>query len=256
MIKMLPESKRSPKGAAAKSRFFRFAAPALLAVTAITLGSAATKTKEQLRAEPVDWARLITPNKDWDIHGDRDPDLAQFIRDHTSLDIHRSPQSANPADLANLCRHPFIYAKDLRWVSDASQLANLGEYLRRGGFLCVDACATEAVNPDMQVYLHANSDIFKRIFPEADIRKLPPTHGIYHSYFNLSRADIYTADMGNQERCADYGLYGVFVDHRMVAVISMYGLECGWPQTPLRTSGCMKFILNIYVYAMTAGPEQ
>ncbi len=253
---MLAEPKPFPrKGAAAKVRFFRVAALALLATTAITLGAARPKTGEQLRAEPVDWARLITPNKDWDIHGDRDPELARFIRENTSLDIHRSPQSADPADLENLCRHPFIYAKDLRWVSDAGQLANLGEYLRRGGFLCVDACATEAVNPDMEVCLRANSAIFKRIFPEAKIRKLPPTHGVYHCYFNLSRADVYTADMGNQDRCANYGLYGVFVDHRMVAVISMYGLECGWPQTPMRTAGCMKFILNIYLYAMTAGPE-
>jgi hypothetical protein len=42
----------------------------------------------------------------------------------------------------------------------------------------------------------------------------------------------------------------------MVAVISMYGLECGWPQTPKRAPGCMKFILNIYIYAMTAGLER
>ena len=254
---MFPESKQWPrKGEAAKSGFLRFAVLALLAAGTITFGAVHPRTVEQLRAEPVEWARLITPNKDWDIHGDRDPDLASFIRDNTSLDIHRSSQSANPANLNDLCRHPFIYAKDLRWVSDAAQLANIGEYLRRGGFLCVDACATEAVNPDMEVYLRANSDIFKRIFPKADIRKLPPTHALYHCYFNLSRADIYTADMGNQTRCANYGLYGVFVNHRMVAVISMYGLECGWPQTPLRTSGCMKFILNIYVYAMTAGPEE
>ena len=229
---------------------------AFIVGTAIMLVASQPNTADQLRAEHVDWARLATPNKDWDIHGDRDPDLARFIRANTSLDIRRSPDSANPARLDDLCRHPFIYAKDLRWVSDAAQLANIGEYLRRGGFMCVDACATEAVNPDMEVFLHENSVIFKRVFPEAEIRKLPETHGIYNCYYKLSRADVYTADMGNQARCANYGLYGVFVGDRMVAVISMYGLECGWPQTPLRTSGCMKFILNMYIYAMTAGPER
>lgn len=211
---------------------------------------------EKLRGDRVGWARLLTPNKDWDVHGDRDPALAQFIRANTSLDIQRSPAPADPAHLDELCRHPFIYAKDLRWVSDATQLANIGEYLRRGGFMCVDACATEAVNPDMEIYLRENSAIFKRIFPEAEIRKLPETHGSYNCYFKLSRADVYTADMGNQARCANYGLYGVYLGDRMVAVISMYGLECGWPQTPQRTTGCMKFILNIYMYAMTAGPER
>jgi hypothetical protein len=58
--------------------------------------------------------------------------------------------------------------------------------------------------------------------------------------------------MGNQERCANYGLYGVFVNDHMVSIISMYGLQCGWPQTPLRAPGCMKLILNMYIYAMTA----
>jgi hypothetical protein len=41
----------------------------------------------------------------------------------------------------------------------------------------------------------------------------------------------------------------------MVAVISMYGLQCGWPQTPMRVAGCMKCIVNMYVYAMSAAPS-
>lgn len=252
-LKRMPSPRKCPTS---KSPFACLLLATGLAALALTLGATQPKTGAPLRAEPVSWARLITPNPDWNIHGDRDPDLAQFIRGNTSLDIHRSPQPANATQLEDLCRHPFIYAKDLRWVNNAAQLANLGEYLRRGGFLCVDACATEAVNPDMEVYVRANSAIFKRMLPEAEIRKLPATHGIYDCYFKLNRADVYTADMGNQERCANYGMYGVFVANRMVAVISMYGLQCGWPQTPQRTPGCMKFILNLYLYAMTAGPEQ
>lgn len=208
---------------------------------------------DQLRGDSVSWARLLTPNHDWNIHEDRDPTLAQFIRANTSLDIRMSPQAANPARLEQLCRYPFIYAKDLRWVSNATHRVNLGEYLRRGGFLCVDACATEAVNPDMEVYLRENRAIFERIFPQAQIQKLPETHAVYTSYFKLRRADIYTADMGNQSRCANYGLYGVFVDGRLVAVISMYGLQCGWLQTPQRAPGCMKCMVNIYVHALLEG---
>lgn len=210
---------------------------------------------DKLRGDRVGWARLLTPNIDWQIHGDRDATLARFIRENTSLDIQMSPHPADPAHLDQLCCHPFIYAKDFRWVTNEVALANIAEYLRRGGFMCVDACATEAVNPDMEVYLRDNRAIFKRMLPEAGIRKLPETHAIYTCYFKLSRADVYTADMGNQAKCANYGLYGVFVKDRMVAVISMYGLQCGWPQTPMRAPGCMKFILNIYMYAMTAGPE-
>lgn len=113
-----------------------------------------------------------------------------------------------------------------------------------------------AVNPDMPAYLRDNSAIFKRLFPTAEIRKLAETQGVYTCYFKVSRADLYTADMGNQTKCADYGLQGVFVDNRLVAILSMYGLECGWPQTPQRTPGCMKLILNLYIHALTAGPER
>ena len=211
---------------------------------------------DRLRAERVGWARLVTTHPDWQTHSDRDAALAQFIRSNTSLDISKSPYSANPAHLDQLCRHPFIYAKDLRRVGDAAQLANIGEYLRRGGFLCVDPCATEALNPDMEVVLRDNSALFSRMLPGARIQKLPETHGVYTGCFKLSRADVYTADMGNQARCSNYGLYGVLVDDRMVAIISLYGLQCGWPQTPMRTAGCMKFILNLYVYAMIAGAER
>ena len=230
-------------------------APLLIGI-AILLVALQSNAQNQFRAEHVKWTRLLTPNVDWSIHGDRDDTLARFIRANTSLDIQMSRSPADPAQLDQLCCHPFIYAKDLRWVTNAVQLANIGEYLRRGGFMCVDACATEAVNPDMEVCVRDNRAIFKRMFPKAEIRKLPETHGIYTCYFNLSRADVYTADMGNQERCANYGLYGVFVEDRMVAVISMYGLQCGWPQTPMRAPGCMKFILNTYMYAMMAGPEK
>ena len=254
---MHPAQTSSLKGNAFKRALFAGGLGVVILIgTVIVLGAALPPAKDQLQADQVNWARLITPDKDWDIHGDRDPNLAEFIRANTSLNLWRSFDSANPTHLELLCRHPFIYAKDLRHVRDTSQLVNIGEYLRRGGFICVDACATEAMTPDMEGYLRENSAIFKRIFPTAQIHKLPETHGIYTCYFKLNQTDVYTADMGDQSKCANYGLYGVTVGGRMVAVISMYGFECGWPQTPMRTSGCMKFILNMYVYAMTAGPER
>ena len=210
----------------------------------------------QPRGGRVDWARLITPDRDWNIHGDHDPELANFIRTNTNLDIPSTSNSADPAKLDQLCTYPFIYAKNLKLVRNAAQLANIREYLRRGGFICIDACGySSTTTPDLQAYFLDNYDIFKRMFPAAEVRQLRETHGVYNCYFKVRESDIFTPDMGRQVREQYYGLYGVFVDHRMVAVISMYGLECGWPQSPQRTPGCMKLILNIYVYAMTAAPE-
>jgi hypothetical protein len=69
--------------------------------------------------------------------------------------------------------------------------------------------------------------------------------------------DVITADMIRLgvKRPDSIAMQGVFQGERMIAVISTRGLECGWPQTPLRAPGCMKMIVNAYVYAMTRGSE-
>jgi hypothetical protein len=232
------------------SIFALFVAAASAFVTPSLIGAA------QPRGGHVDWARLITPDRDWDIHGDHDPELANFIRTNTNLDIPSTSNSADPGNLDQLCRYPFIYAKNLKPVRNAAQLANIREYLRRGGFICIDACGySSTTSPDLQAYFLDNYDIFKRMFPAVEVRQLRENHGVYNCYFKVRESDIFTPDIGWPVREQYYGLYGVFVDHRMVAVISMYGLECGWPQSPQRIPGCMKLILNIYIYAMTAAPE-
>jgi hypothetical protein len=240
---------RPPSIVMKPSIFALFVATASAFVTSSLIGAV------QPRGGHVDWARLITPDRDWEIHGDHDPDLADFIRQNTNLDIPSTSNSADPGNLDQLCRYPFIYAKNLTQVRKAAQLANIREYLRRGGFICIDACGASITTPDLQAYFRDHYDFFKRMFPAAEIRQLRENHGVYNCYFKVRESDIFTPDMGRHVREQYYGLYGVVVDHRMVAVISMDGLECGWPQTPMRTPGCMKLILNIYIYAMTAAPE-
>lgn len=234
----------------------------LFPIAAVCVLASASMHGAESKADPfrarggrVDWARLMTPDSRWDQHSDRDPDLADFIRKNTSLNIDTKWYAANPAHLAELCSYPFIYAKDLTRVRDPQHLANIREYIARGGFICVDACATAAITPNMEAYYRGNCDIFKRMFPKAEIRHLPETHGIYTCYFTVQERDIYTRDMGVHVPGAHDGMYGVFDGDRMIAVISMYGLQCGWPQTPMRTPGCMKLILNTYIHAMTATPE-
>lgn len=209
-------------------------------------------------AEPrggrVAWGRMITQSAYWNFHSDRDPSLARFIRKETTLNIDPTWYAVNPSNLEQLCRIPLIYVKNLSDVRREADLQNIREYLRRGGFLCIDACSTPPRTPDMEVYFRTNRDILQRLIPGAEVRSLPETAAIYHCYFGVQRADLYPP--GNRSSPGEHqGLYGVFDGKRMVGVISMYGLECGWPETPARQPGCMKMIVNIYVYAMTRGDE-
>ncbi len=52
---------------------------------------------------------------------------------------------------------------------------------------------------------------------------------------------------------AKHGLYAVYSDKRMVSMISLSGLQCGWdgmfPNSDHITN-CMKMMVNIYVYVV------
>jgi hypothetical protein len=91
------------------------------------------------------------------------------------------------------------------------------------------------------------------LIPGTVLRELPDTHEIYRCYFDVKVDDLFPKGLisSGPPKPPRIGLQGVFLGDRMIAVVGTNGLECGWPQTPQRQPGCMKMIVNMYVYAMT-----
>jgi len=242
------------------SRRFRFARTGAVgraswvALLMLALIESGGQTEAQdARGGRVGWGRLITPRSDWAIHDDQDPKLARFIRSQTSLNLDPVWYSVEAGKLDQLCAYPFLYVKDLSDIADQQEIKNLKEYLKRGGFICIDPCVAHFTPRSTQAYFERNTELFTQMFPGCEVRELPDDHALYHCYFNVTVNDITTADMlrlGAPMR-PNIGIHGVFVEGRMIAAICEDGLECGWPQTPLRIPGCSKMIVNIYVYAMT-----
>jgi hypothetical protein len=135
-----------PRLPAAVDALSRFTVRALLVVLTILavagladFRAAAAADSAKTRGGRVSWARLATPQIQWGRHSNQDPQLASFISAQTSLNI-EVWCSVTPEKLDNLCAYPFIFAKDLVKLTDARQIENIGEYLRRGGFFCIDPC--------------------------------------------------------------------------------------------------------------------
>ena len=213
--------------------------------------SAANQMRAELpRGGRVGWGRLETSNSIWAIHSDHDAQLAAFIQEQTSLNIDPAWHSVKADEVEQLCTYPLIYAKDLSDLRE-SELVNLGEYLRRGGFLLIDPCSARVRS--MDDYLQRHREIFVRMLPEMEMQKLPEDHPIFGCYFKVTKENLITEDMLRlgAPRPTDSGTYGVYYRGRMVTVLTTVGLECGWPNTPQRIPGCMKMIVNMYVYAMT-----
>lgn len=229
------------------SRLIRFGILAFLVAISPAFSAPPGST---LRGGRVGWARLITSNSYWGIHSDQDPKLADFIRSQTTLNIDPTWYSVDPQNLETLCAYPFVYVKDLSHVTAPHALENLREYVERGGFICIDPCIA---NYSESRFLAHQTELLQRMMPGCEIRALSDDHDLFRCYFKITVEDLFTSDMlaRGASRPASIGMRGVFKGDRMFAVISVSGLECGWPQTPKRTPGCMKMIVNAYVYAMT-----
>lgn len=220
----------------------------LCAILGLTLGlSGIPGAQAEPRGGRVGWGRLVTESSSWSVHSPNDPVLAAFIRDHTSLNIDPTCYPASPAELTQLCAYPFIFTNNLTNVHRAQSLANLREYLRRGGFIYIDRCVNLFFSLEQELFYARHIQLFSLFLPGSEVRELSEDHEIHHCYFTLP-----PVDRGSSTRNHS-GLYGVYFEGRMVILLSCANLQCGWPNSPTRSALSQQQIANIYVYAMTRG---
>jgi hypothetical protein len=200
------------------------------------------------RSGRVGWARLVTGSSSWTVHSANDPVLAEFIRNQSNLNIDPTCYPADPGNLAQLCAYPLIFTNNLTDVRDPRQLANLREYLRRGGFIYIDRCVNVSFSLPQEPFYERHLALFAQLLPGSEVRRLPDDHELFHCYFEPAREHA-SHEPGHN------GVYGVYDRGRMVALLSLANFQCGWPQSRDRGVESMKMIANIYVYAMTGALE-
>jgi hypothetical protein len=239
-------------------KYFRLLFP-LVFCAGISLAAAAEKV--ELRGDRVGWARLKTPSEWWMRHANGDPALMKFIREHTSLNIDPTWYVAEADKLDDLCKYPLLFSQGIHVLAKTSARTNVAEYVRRGGFLLVDACCHPGATPDSEVFLAQHVQLLGEILPEARVVLLPPEHPIYRCYFEIPDHQPPHTFYGHVYNAAKakLGLHGIMIGSRMVGLISLSGLQCGWsplgdiPPPVGHDLACMKMLVNLYVFAMTQG---
>jgi hypothetical protein len=233
----------------------------LVACGAFTPGLAALGAKlDDLRGDRVGWARLKTPSPDWKRHAGADPILTKFFHDYTTLNIDRVWYVADADNLGQLCQYPFLFSQGVAAITGEAGQNNISEFIRRGGFMLVDACHDIHVTPDFDEFLRQQIAFYSVALPEAKIVSLPMTHEVYRCFFEIPGGRPPHTFMGDiyDPRKARHGLYGVMIDSRMAGIISLCGWQCGWDHVtehpspaPVGTDiACMRMVVNIYIYAM------
>ena len=199
------------------------------------------------------WGRLVTPNRFWNLHGEQDAALADFIRQQTHLDLDPTVYSVDPANVDELSRFPFLFTNDLAAV-DSRQQDNIKEYLERGGFFYIDGCVDHRVTRSFKAFLSRQSALFAQLLPGSQAQELTPTHPIFRAYFPVEQSQLGLRDVvadDQQWKDVPQALYGVYHQGRMISLISLQHLQCEWLTKPAKIPFCLQQITNIYVYAMT-----
>jgi hypothetical protein len=231
--------------------------PLLFLLCAPRLCSA--QDSEALRPEAVGWARLKTPSHWWKRHSTGDPTLMRFLRENTTLNIDPTWYVADVENLQQMCAYPLLFSQGIHVLDTPTSKANLGEYMRRGGFLLIDSCINAEITPDPDEFLREQIAMLGEILPEATVVALPPTHDVYRCFFQIpdGRPPHTFSDNVYDPDWAKFGLFGVMIGDRMAGMISLSGLQCGWDRMiapPGHDIECMKMMVNIYIWAMMQGP--
>jgi hypothetical protein len=200
------------------------------------------------------WSRLVTPSPFWNLHGEQDRVLAEFIGRETHLNLDPTGYSVDPSNLDELASYPFVFTNDLAVVSDAKQRFNLQEYLKRGGFLYIDGCLDHRVTRSFSDFLSQHKKLFAELVSGSEVRQLAPDHPIFRAFSPVEENKLSSLAIASDDprwKDTPQALYGVFSQERMISLISLDHLQCEWLTKPNKIPFCMRQIANIYVYAMT-----
>jgi hypothetical protein len=174
--------------------------------------------------------------------------FAQILKEITLITPNLDKSNVLTQDDPDLFASPILYVSEPGyWTMTDEELANLGEYVRKGGFLIFDDFRGEH-------YFNFEEQV-RRLIPNARLVEIDPNHQVFHSFFDI---DI-------KETRGYYGpasFQGVFEDNdpeKRLLLVANYNHDLGemweYSATGLNpvdlTNDAYKYGINYVIYAMT-----
>lgn len=183
---------------------------------------------------------------------DAETNFAKIVAETTHIDPFMGGSRILRMDDPEVFKYPILYVVEVGfWNASEDEIATLGEYLRKGGFLIVDDFRAE------QIY--RLEDILARALPGVRIQEVPTDHEIFDSFFHI--ADPYALTPPTFQQFHPVYL-GLFDDNdprgRLMAIFNYnndhaeYWEFSDYGYYPIDLSNeAYKFGVNYLVYAMT-----
>jgi len=165
-------------------------------------------------------------------------------------------------DSREIFRAPFVYiAADQAFEPTEREMANLGDYLRQGGFALVEAMVESGGRRDAvaKEYTPAEASLRQMLKGalgrDARFRVLPEDHPVYHSFYDFDdgpppkrsqKIVIFTREYRTEKPF----LEGIFLGDRLVVVLSTKEYGRAW-EKEFRNEPQLQIGVNMVVFAMT-----
>ena len=163
-------------------------------------------------------------------------------------------------DSQELFRTPFVYiTAEEAFELTGREKENLGEYMRRGGFVFAD-------NANATVEFSQAEASLRQIFRAAlgaqgQFRPIPNSHPLYHTFYDFDGPPV-GSELGTPSDAEQWGvnyrilpqhsyrLEGVFLGDRLVALYSDRGYVHKWAEN-YGNEPQLRFGINVVVFALT-----
>ncbi len=203
------------------------------------------------------WPNYFPDNPPWH-HDfpDADEYLISLLHELTGVRVTSRSFKVVPLDSAEVFKYPFAYLSEPGFlVLNDKEIANLGEYIRRGGFIMVDDFRGKGFLRGGPEELDVLRYYLKRAVPERELFRLDISHPIFHAFYNVDTLDMKPP----YELPSPPQFWGMSDDNGNLQLVANYNNDVGdfwkyldWGDKPLGDSSrAVRLGMNYVIYALT-----
>jgi hypothetical protein len=188
----------------------------------------------------------------WDVNPAVQNGVLQGLQENTGIDVDYAPGVVDLSD-PEIGNYPLVFLTghyDFEWAVE--EVENLRNYLHKGGTLMASAAA------GLKPFDLALRRELKKVFPDHELIKLPPSHPIFTAGWNpISQVEYTPAALQDDPTLQYPEFYGVIVDDQLVVLYTPFDLlsalnrESNAYAKGLVSDDALRITINIITYVLS-----
>jgi len=205
------------------------------------------------------WPQYWPDNPPW--HHDypfADELIVALMHELTGISVTPDSYKIVRLDSPDIFQYPFLYLSEPGFmILNDKEVANLAEFIRRGGFIMADDFRTgKYLGYGDPEELEVLRYYLKRAVPERELVRLDMSHPIFHSYYDIDTSNM-KPPYGDGVLVPQF--WGMSDEHGRLQLIANYNNDIGdfWKYIDLgdkpldESTRAIRLTVNYIVYAMT-----